>query len=391
MSGDWNRLQEMLGDALEDREKEYPAKGDAYYRLEDLLVSATDYFQTITLDSGSDRSAFSSVSQPLFLCGPPRSGTTFLSQLLDHHPEIFMMPGDSKYAIDYIQSCNLEFDSYPYQWVRRLINPTGQTPFWFIGPEEAEFIKFLTGYQRRIKAGEKDPFIAVVGALQQVIHGDKPIRYWGEKTPENELYADLLLKRFPEAKFVHLIRDPLSNIYSQKQFRMQRSLSFDIRKVSVREKLMFEAALRNLETIGPERYILLKYEDLVAEREATMREIARFLGINFDPILLTPTIKGLEASSNSSFADRRAKKSQARDENKPRWEAGLTRAEKQIIVSFMKPSAEKLGYNWSKEGPGKYSTLLHKMVAQPLAMLAGRKEGAKRAKLAHHLARITTS
>lgn len=340
------KLQQLL----EARAREYPARGEAYSNLRAALQGFTEELASRFQKQNpiEHESLKLPSSQPLFLCGPPRSGTTMFSQLLDGHPDIFMMPGDSKYTIEAIAHYPCDPDSYVYQWVKRLVNPTGQEPFWFLGPDEEEFHRFLALYSWNRRNGELDPFVAVVNALQMVIHGNRPIRYWAEKTPENELYAEELAYRFPEARFLHLVRDPLDNIYSQKKFRQQRGRGFDIRKVAARERLMFEAAIRNRETLGSERYMVLRYEDLVADVEANMRSIAGFLNIEYDPILLAPTIKGLPASVNSSFAEGREQRGEViRRKGEKRWMTGLTKQEQGVVVTAMRDMAKEFGYEWS--------------------------------------------
>ena len=59
-----------------------------------------------------------------------------------------------------------------------------------------------------------EPFIAVVSAMYSTAARENQTRYWVEKTPGNEEYFDSILDRFPNAKFIHIIRDPLDNLVS---------------------------------------------------------------------------------------------------------------------------------------------------------------------------------
>jgi hypothetical protein len=45
----------------------------------------------------------------------------------------------------------------------------------------------------------------------------------------------------------------------------------------------------------------LRFEDLVTDTEGTMRRVAAFLGIDFDPCLLTPTFNGFPIKADSSY------------------------------------------------------------------------------------------
>ena len=62
----------------------------------------------------------------------------------------------------------------------------------------------------------------------------------------------------------------------------------------------FELARRN-RILLKDRYLVIRYEDLASDREATMTRIAEFIGIPFSPNLLVPTQFGEKTGGNSSF------------------------------------------------------------------------------------------
>jgi hypothetical protein len=64
-------------------------------------------------------------------------------------------------------------------------------------------------------------------------------------------------------------------------------------------------AKSNLESVGAENYLVVKYEDILEDTSAVMKTVSEFLGIAFKRTLLTPTTQGQPASSNSMFDDRR--------------------------------------------------------------------------------------
>ena len=80
----------------------------------------------------------------------------------------------------------------------------------------------------------------------------------------------------------------------------------DLVDVGLSMRRSFEAAERNVRRLGEDRYLVLRYEDLVAGPGPTMRRTAGFVGIDWADSLLTPTVGGVEATSNSTWAERRA-------------------------------------------------------------------------------------
>jgi hypothetical protein len=130
--------------------------------------------------------------------------------------------------------------------------------------------------------------IACVFETYAAEHG-KP--RWGDKTPLYMQHLPLLEGLFPTARFVHLIRDG-----------RDAALSF----LSVRRGIMTEGwghprdargfarqwateirSARELGArVGPERYLELRYEALVADPAAELRRVCDFAGLVYDAAML---------------------------------------------------------------------------------------------------------
>jgi hypothetical protein len=57
--------------------------------------------------------------------------------------------------------------------------------------------------------------------------------------------------------------------------------------------------MRKFAALYPERFYILVYDDLIMNPEQEMRNLCRFLDIDFDPVLLRPTIHGTPWGGNS--------------------------------------------------------------------------------------------
>jgi hypothetical protein len=95
----------------------------------------------------------------------------------------------------------------------------------------------------------------------------------------------------------------------------------------------YRIALAQERAARPERYLLVRYEDLAADRAATMAEVARFLGIAPLPVLLRPTVAGREATSNTSFKAGRGDTAE-----------GLTALERRVLALAVGSNSARLGY-----------------------------------------------
>lgn len=84
---------------------------------------------------------------------------------------------------------------------------------------------------------------------------------------------------FPNAKFIHVIRDPRSTIYSAVSRRMLKS-KFILKQMA--EKWYSKNSVINdqCQLLGENICLTVRYEDLVMESEKTLRNIVKFLNLN---------------------------------------------------------------------------------------------------------------
>lgn len=154
-----------------------------------------------------------------------KSGTTLMTQLLDNHPSLVVMPGDSTLYTNF-NDYSGTFDKLSNHWMQRMINPSGKKPFWFLGKDLKAYEVFLL-YLGYFLETPYDTFQAVVASVFcSNPNRSMSAQYWVEKTPENELHATALKKIYPKARFIHVLRDPLVNIASIEKMRLLKGKKF---------------------------------------------------------------------------------------------------------------------------------------------------------------------
>jgi hypothetical protein len=131
----------------------------------------------------------------------------------------------------------------------------------------------------------------------------------GEKTPAHVFFVPQLLEWFPNAKIIHTFRDPRA-IYASRKKKAEsegrRPGKTGLRRLGVAFQLAsslhvitnwrrIENHHRRYQEQFSERYILLKYEDLVLEPQATLERLCRFLDVPLTESMLQQTV------INSSF------------------------------------------------------------------------------------------
>jgi hypothetical protein len=188
-----------------------------------------------------------------FVVGCSRSGTTLLRAFLDAHP-LLAVPSESHFA--------LAPDS---RTVRRALRREPWFALWGIAAPD------LRGL------GGADAVRALFAAYAAA-HG-KP-RY-ADKTPHYVSHLPALADRFPEARFVHVVRDG-------------RDVALSLLEVPWGPDDVEGAALhwrrRVLEGrdsgLGAERYREVRYEALVADPEPELRALVAWLELPYDPTML---------------------------------------------------------------------------------------------------------
>jgi hypothetical protein len=365
---DYKIMVNHLSELLKKRAAVYPIRDDNYTRLVKAIEEFVDYlvyvvdFKNFQPDPNVIRQTETLVHKPVFICGLEKSGTTLLTQLLDSHPNLLVWPTDGYYFKDIDKWDRNEFLKIARYWTQRLITPTGKPPFWFIGETYKNFEKFLQYLKFFLENSHYDVFVCMLFSIYAVNDGLlKPITYWVEKSTFNSLRAPRILQKYPEAKFIQIIRNPLTNIASYKQYVLQIGKgNFSVNKVVQLMKSLLLAARINQNRLGDSQYHIVKYEDLVAKPKETLLKISAFLNIPFHEVLLVPTENGRPGLSNSMYAEARVHGQILDQSQSRRYQQELTTAELATVTSQLFSVAKDFGYDLEYH-PSLQETLLYEI------------------------------
>jgi hypothetical protein len=207
--------------------------------------------------------------------GVSRSGTTLLKQMLDRHP-LLAIPTESYFL--------------PQLWDRH-----GEHPDRKAFLDDLERLARLRDWGvGRADVDERLPaapsFAEAIQAIYRSYADARGKPRFGDKTPSYMQRLDALQRAFPDARYLHLIRDGRDAALSF--LALSRKASFNparprsLGAFAVQWRREVEGARRFGRDHGPGRYRELRYEDLVAEPEATLRLACELLGLEFDPAML---------------------------------------------------------------------------------------------------------
>lgn len=197
---------------------------------------------------------------PFFILGCVRSGTTMLRDILRLHPNL-----DSPEETHFFRWAD------PYRSPRFLHpyrnNPDIRKQQRLDGISEEEFEHILDTSASRKELAEN------YGKLYLQKQGN-PNGRWFDKTPQN-IYGILLISQmFPEAKFIHIYRNPLNVVAS-----LYAGKVMSIADMSGATSYWYEsmAIMDQYKQIAADRVLEIAYEDVTNKPEASLEKILTFL------------------------------------------------------------------------------------------------------------------
>ena len=212
---------------------------------------------------------------PLFVLGVRRSGTTLLRVMLDRHSEL-AIPDESYFIPQLADRHRGPVDRQAFLDDLRRI------------PTLREWDVDIADMAPRLRPGMAlGEAIAAVYEAYAAAHGK---RRWGDKTPMYMQHLSTLERLFPDALYVHLIRDGRDAAVSFLQMPegvVTRTWAHpgDVAGFACQWRQEVAAARALGDRVGS-RYLEVRYEHLVADPERALGHICAHAGLSFEPAML---------------------------------------------------------------------------------------------------------
>jgi tetratricopeptide (TPR) repeat protein len=198
------------------------------------------------------------IPQPVFVIGMLRSGTTLVERIIARHPQAFGL-GETELADILADKTTV---------------PTGQ-PY----PESVALLSAADGLELASQYRMQWPVTAM--------HAARVV----DKNPLNFLHVGLLASLFPDAQFVHCVRDPLDtclSIYFQHFAHARNSYAYDLEDIAFVYR-QYEDLMTLWRSVLPaERLRDVHYARLVNRPDEEIPELIKWLNLEWDPACLSP-------------------------------------------------------------------------------------------------------
>ena len=211
-----------------------------------------------------------------FIVGCGRSGTTLLQTMLLSDPSIVLPPETKYFAALDARGWRARLDLGRAEDFERAVREVWEDQARRgLECDRATFDRFAAAAPRSWEG----LFIAYLAAYAEPSGATRI----GEKSPVHTHYVGPLSASFPEAKFVHIMRDPRAVVLS----RVRAGFGSNLIAPNIhRWRRAAEMHREFAGPLGPRRYLLIRYEDLVADQRATLSRVCEFLGIEMTEAML---------------------------------------------------------------------------------------------------------
>lgn len=277
-------------------------------------------------------------TSPIFIVGTNRSGTTLLRLMLNAHFRI-AVPEEISYFQSFMAGVPIE------SW--RTPGLSEEAYRTFVGEVlDTNAAVFDTMDRNALKAAVMDgegrdlrtPYARLLGEWAQA--QNKP--RWGEKTPGNLFFVDILLEMFPDAQFIHVVRDPRAGVASMQEVDFfPNNVFFNALSRAKHHRVATYFASR----VPAAQWISIRYEDLVSDAESVLRTLCTFLGEPFDPTMLqyhrsSATFMKADAATSFNAAATRPVTTAMVD----KWKEKLSAREVALVETICRAEMERYDY-----------------------------------------------
>jgi len=194
-------------------------------------------------------------TEPIFVIGLPRSGTTLLERILGSHSEVYAAGELVHFGIELTKLTREQLGTAKADR-KQFVTASAEIDYRKLGERYVRSTRPLTGSTPR--------FI--------------------DKLPFNYLYAGLIHKALPQAKIISLRRHPMDSCYSMYKQLFRDAYPFSYSQQDLASYYVaYHRLMEHWLSIMPGVIHMVRYEDLVNDTEREARRVMAHCGLNWEP------------------------------------------------------------------------------------------------------------
>ena len=294
----------------------------------------------------------------IFIVGAPRSGTTLLAEMLSSHPDICSSPEThyfSRYTKKYPRLAR-GIESADVMDFNTIVQDIGSELFGFSSGELQELCRRYADLRENIRSG-------LLAHLFDIYCTKSNRSICCEKTPMHVKYVDVIVKEIRRSCVVCIHRDPRDVWLSVRNTPWHTGNALyhaifwrHVAYLSEKWARMF-----------PERYLEIRFEDLLAEPRTVLERVCRFVQVSFDTDMLQWYLRGESTFSTATEPWKSNAKRPLDAARALNWKKRMSPEESALFEAVDGKQMRRLHYDiTSRDGIG-----YGKLVANALLQLPG--------------------
>lgn len=225
------------------------------------------------------------MKQPFFILGNPRSGTSLLRIMLDSHPNI-VVPPESGF-IEWL------FEKYKDWDFKKMVGPFMKDLYQ---SKKFETWNLPKDHLLEVLMDHQPNTYQLTCQNIYFAYGNKfgkNLISWGDKNNYYIQHVYKLKHIFPDATFIHLVRDGRDVAASYKKInqsdfksKYKPTLPNTIERIATEWVSNLEVINNFFQTLKEDKFITLRYEDLLNSPTQQLTRITKFLDLNYHSNML---------------------------------------------------------------------------------------------------------
>lgn len=215
----------------------------------------------------------------LFIVGVGRSGTSLLQSMLNAHPRV-CFPPEINFIRRFLATHALEkMWTHDKDSVARML--VSDELMARLGIEEKTIQSILASMSDSFSS--KELYVRLLDAYATEA-GKENAAWIGDKDPRSVEYLPLIHRCFPEARILHIVRDPRDVLASKKKAEWSKDQSV-LRHVFA-NRVQLKMGREEGGRLFGAQYLEFSYEQLLGDATGVLSRISDFLALDFDPAML---------------------------------------------------------------------------------------------------------